>query len=242
MPLPPSISLAHATVSRHLDVQNAFDKAACASLSFPSSNNCAWRTSRHCDAVMFSIIRARRSWISWNDPIGFPNWRRSCAYFSEASYRPHAHPGDIQPTAYRVIFKTFAVSRKELPPCRRFASGTRTSFNVMWPFCTTLSATLFSIFSTVKPGVVLFSTMNPLTWLSSTSRAQTIEMSHHVELPIHFFSPLRIQVSPSRFAVVRSPPDAPEPTSGSVRAKQPILLNRAIGGSHFCFCSSDPSI
>src|SRR5258707_4701808 len=67
-------------------------------------------------------------------------------------------------------------------------------------------------------------------------------MSHQVELPIHFFSPLRIQVSPSRFAVVRSPPDAPEPTSGSVRAKQPILSNRAIGGSHFCFCSSDPSI
>src|SRR6266404_3799448 len=31
----------------------------------------------------------------------------------------------------------------------------------MWPFCTTLSATLFSIFSTLKPGVVLFSIMNP---------------------------------------------------------------------------------
>src|SRR6266404_1433504 len=78
--------------------------------------------------------------------------------------------------------------------------------------------------------------------MSSASRAQTIETSHQVELPIHFFSPLRIQVSPSRFAVVRSPPDAPEPTSGSVRAKQPILSNRAIGGSHFSFCSSDPSI
>ena len=72
----------------------------------------------------------------------------------------------------------------------------------MWPFCTTLSATLFSIFSTLKPGVVLFSTMNPLTWLSATSRAQTIEMSHQVALPIQRFSPLRIQVSPSRFAVV----------------------------------------
>ena len=47
--------------------------------------------------------------------------------------------------------------------CRRFASGTRTSFSVIWPFCTTLSAILCSIFSTLKPGVVLFSTMKPLT-------------------------------------------------------------------------------
>src|SRR5207302_6632180 len=52
-------------------------------------------------------------------------------------------------------------------------------FQVIWPFCTTLSATLFSILSTLKPGVVLFSTMKPLTWLSSTSRAQMIETSHH---------------------------------------------------------------
>ena len=30
-------------------------------------------------------------------------------------------------------------------------------------------------------------------------------------------------------------------TSGSVRPKQPIFSQRAIGGSHFCFCSSEPS-
>ena len=76
----------------------------------------------------------------------------------------------------------------------------------MWPFWTTLSAILFSIFSTLKPGVVLFSTMKPLTWLSATSRAQMIETSHHGALPIHRFWPLRTQVSPSRFAVVVSPP------------------------------------
>src|SRR5689334_639796 len=68
-----------------------------------------------------------------------------------------------------------------------------------------------------------------------------IEMSHQVALPIHLFSPLRIQVSPSRLAVVNSPPLVPDPTRGSVRAKQPIFSQRAIGGSHFCFCSSDPS-
>src|SRR5438046_9064722 len=112
----------------------------------------------------------------------------------------------------------------------------------MWPFCTTLSATLFSILSTLKPGVVLFSTTNPLTWLSVTSRAQMIEMSHQGALPIQRFSPLRIQVSPSRFAVVSKPPDAPEPTNGSVRPKQPTSSKRRIGGSQCCVCSSDPHI
>src|SRR5260370_14963879 len=111
----------------------------------------------------------------------------------------------------------------------------------MWPFCTTLSAILFSILSTLKPGVLLFSTMKPLTWLSATSRAQMMETSHQGALPIHRFSPLRIQVSPSRFAVVVSPPEAPEPTSGSVSPKQPTFSNRAIGGGHLLLCSSHPS-
>src|SRR5690349_21174968 len=68
-----------------------------------------------------------------------------------------------------------------------------------------------------------------------------METSHHGALPIHRFCPLRIQVSPSRLAVVVNPPLDPEPTRGSVRPKQPIFSQRAIGGSHFCFCSSDPS-
>src|SRR5277367_4308693 len=104
---------------------------------------------------------------------------------------------------------------------------------VIKPFCTTLRAILFWIFSTLNPGVVLFSTINALTSLSARSRAQMIEMSHQGELPIHFFWPLRVQVSPSRFAVVVRPPDAPDPTRGSVKPKQPIFSQRAIGGSHF---------
>src|SRR5258708_21350099 len=84
--------------------------------------------------------------------------------------------------------------------------------------------------------------MKPLTWLSATSRAQMIETSHHGAFPIHFFWPLMIHVSPSRFAVVVSPPPVPEPTSGSVKPKQPIFSMRAIGGSHFLFCSSDPPL
>jgi hypothetical protein len=50
-----------------------------------------------------------------------------------------------------------------------------------------------------------------------------IDTSHHGALPIQRFWPLRIQVSPSRFAVVVRPPLVPEPTSGSVRPKQPIF-------------------
>ena len=140
----------------------------------------------------------------------------------------------------RVMRSTRAVSRNDESAWRRFASGTRQSFRVIWPFWTTLRAILFWIFSTLKPGVVLFSTMKPLTWLSARSRAQMIDTSHHGALPIHRFWPLRIHVSPSRFAVVSRPPPAPEPTNGSVSPKQPIFSMRAIGGSHFCFCSSDP--
>src|SRR5271169_3714191 len=67
-----------------------------------------------------------------------------------------------------------------------------------------------------------------------------IVTSPHVALPIHFFWPFRTQVSPSRRAVVKRPPEAPEPTRGSVNAKEPIFSSRAIGGSHLLFCSSDP--
>src|SRR2546426_9840763 len=66
-----------------------------------------------------------------------------------------------------------------------------------------------------------------------------IEMSHHGELPIHFFWPLRIHVSPSRLAVVVRPPEVPEPTRGSVKPKQPIFSHRAIGGGPFFFFSSE---
>src|SRR5260370_6042838 len=151
-----------------------------------------------------------------------------------------AHPVASQPTMNRVIFRTRAVSRNDSSACRRFSDGISQVSIVVRPFCTTLRAILFWIFSTVNPGVVLFATINALTWLSPRSRAQMIEMSHHGELPIHFFWPLRIQVSPSRLAVVVRPPEVPEPTSGSVKPKQPIFSQRAIGGSHFCFCSSEP--
>src|SRR5882724_6594408 len=67
-----------------------------------------------------------------------------------------------------------------------------------------------------------------------------IEMSHQGELPIHFFWPLRIHVSPSRLAVVVVPREVPEPTRGSVKPKQPIFSQRAIGGSHFLFYSDEP--
>ena len=91
----------------------------------------------------------------------------------------------------------------------------------------------------MKPGV-LFSTMNPFTSPSATSRAQIIVTSPQVAFPIHFFCPFSTHESPSRRAVVRRPREVPEPTSGSVKPKEPIFSSRAIGGSHFCFCSSEP--
>jgi hypothetical protein len=45
---------------------------------------------------------------------------------------------------------------------------------VIWPFCTTLSAILCSIFSTLKTGVLLFSTIKPFTYLSVTSRLAVV--------------------------------------------------------------------
>src|SRR2546427_3835488 len=136
--------------------------------------------------------------------------------------------------------RTLAVSRNDLSFWSRFASGPRQLSSVIRPFWTTRRAILCCIFSTLKPGVVLFSTMKPFTWLSATSRAQMIETSHHGALPIHFFWPLSTQVSPSRFAVVVRPPPVPEPTSGSVRPKHPIFSRRAIGGGHLFLFSSPP--
>src|SRR6266700_2099877 len=103
---------------------------------------------------------------------------------------------------------------------------------VIRPFCTTLRAILFWIFSTLNPGVVLFSTINALTWLSARSRAQMIEMSHHGELPIHFFWPLRIHVSPSRLAVVVRPPEVPVFLNGSATPKNSIFSLPALHAFH----------
>ena len=84
------------------------------------------------------------------------------------SNAPIWQPVASHATRYRVIFSTRAVSRNDLPAWRWFSSGTRTSVSVIWPFWTTFSAILFSIFSTLNPGVVLFSTTKPFTWLSAT--------------------------------------------------------------------------
>src|SRR5262249_14764593 len=99
----------------------------------------------------------------------------------------------------------------------------------MSPFCTTRNAILVLIFSTEKPGLS-FSTTKPLTSPDASSRAQMTFMSEKVELPIHFFWPLRIQVSPSRRQVVSIPPDVAEPTSGSVHPKEPTFAPADVRG------------
>ena len=81
---------------------------------------------------------------------------------------------------------TLAQSLNVLAFCSRSDSGTRQSFNVISPFCTTRSAILVLIFSTEKPGLS-FAMTNPFTCSEASSRAQTTLMSENVELPIHFF-------------------------------------------------------
>ena len=71
--------------------------------------------------------------------------------------------------------------------------------------------------------------------------AQTIARSATLPLVIHIFVPERTQSSPSRRALVRMRPGS-EPTSGSVRPKQPITSPRAIWGSQRSFCSSEPNL
>ena len=109
----------------------------------------------------------------------------------------------------------------------------------MSAFWTARSAILCSILVAVKPGVS-FSTRNPLTASSASSRAQMTVRSAKVALPIHRLAPLSTQVSPSRRAVLCRPRATPEPTSGSVSPNAPIASKRAIRGSHSSFCSSDP--
>src|SRR5262249_35463098 len=95
------------------------------------------------------------------------------------------------------------------------------------------------IFLTEKPGLSL-PTTKPLTWFEVSSRAQITLRSAKVALPIHFFSPLRTQASPSRRQVVVIPPDVAEPTRGSVRPNEPILSKRIIAGTHLSLCPSPP--
>jgi len=69
------------------------------------------------------------------------------------------------------------------------------------------------------------------------------ETSHHGALPIQRFSPLRTQLSPSRFAVVLRPPEAPETHERLGEAEAADFLEAApSAANHFCFCSSDPSM
>ncbi len=92
----------------------------------------------------------------------------------------------------------------------------------MWACHTARSEPFPSMRRASYPGVP-FSTRKPLTWPSAVSRAQTTTTSAMVPLPIHFFSPLISQVSPSRRAEVSRPTES-EPWVGSVRANAPRVV------------------
>ena len=66
-----------------------------------------------------------------------------------------------------------------------------------------------------------FSTRKPLTWPSSSERAQTTTTSAIEPLPIQRLAPSSTQPSPSRRALVSSATES-EPCAGSVSANAPI--------------------
>src|SRR5262249_45957025 len=167
------------------------------------------------------------------------NRTRSCAKRSACSYAPIWQPTANHATPVRVILRTFAQSLNVLAFCRRSASGTRQSFSVMSPFCTTRNAILVLIFSTEKPGLP-FSTTKPLTSPDASSRAQMTFISERGVLPVHFFWLLGTRFMPAGGHVVSIPPDVAEPTGVLVSRKQPFFSQRNTGGTQRCFCPSSP--
>ena len=79
--------------------------------------------------------------------------------------------------------------------------------------------------------------MNPR--MPSSVCAQMIATPAIPPLVIHILVPSMTQSDPSRLAEVFIAPGS-DPASGSVSPKQPMISPLAIGGSHCCFCSSDP--
>ena len=90
----------------------------------------------------------------------------------------------------------------------------------------------------VNPGV-LVGTRKPR--IPSSVPAQTTATSATEPLVIHNLRPLSTQSEPSRRARVFMAPGS-DPTSGSVRPKQPSSSPAAMPGSHRCFCSSEPKL
>src|SRR5690554_6474746 len=75
--------------------------------------------------------------------------------------------------------------------------------------------------------------------MPSSVCAQTMAISATEPLVIHILEPFKIQSSPDFLARVFIDAGS-EPAWASVKPKQPITSPRAIGGDHFCFCSSEP--
>ena len=143
---------------------------------------------------------------------------------------------------YRVMRSTRAVSRNELPACRRLASGTRhvlqRDLAVLDDFERDLVLDLLD--AEAGRGLVLDDEAFDLI-VSDIARPDDRDIA-----PRRIADPPLLTVEDPGVALAlrrrqSGRRSCPEPTSGSVKPKQPIFSQRAIGGSHFCFCSSDPS-
>jgi len=125
-----------------------------------SSSICASRTIRHWRPLRWQHLGEEICTI-WNEAIGLRTDSRSWAVFERRPNAPIWMPVEAQPTMYRVILSTRAVSRNEIAALQAVRSGTRTSVRVIWPFWTTLSAILCSIFSTLKPACLVLDNKSP---------------------------------------------------------------------------------
>jgi hypothetical protein len=175
--------------------------------------------------------------VSWNPPIGLPHWTRVFAYSSADPKHERAAPIEPHTMPNRASVRQESGPFMPVTPGSTASPGNRTSSRTSSEVTLARSESLRCTSLAEKPGVSV-GTRNPQ--IPSSVRAHTNARSATLPLVIHIFVPESTQSSPSRRALVRMAPGS-EPASGSV-GRAPNTSPRAIGGSHRCFCSSEPNL
>ena len=194
-------------------------------------------------ASIFVAMSAIRKLTPWFMAIGIPNCTRSfeyCAAYSNAARAtptaPIAVPGRVKSSVRMAILKPSPSSP------RRFAPGTRTSWNATadvsverWPILSRCCS------RTTPPASA--GTMNAVRprWPCDLSvDAKSVNQDAYPAFVMNIFEPLMTYSSPSRTAVVWMP-ETSEPAFGSVSANDVSNGASTSGGSHSRCCSSVPA-
>ena len=80
MPMPPWICRASRAMVKAMLTLFLFAIETWAGVIFPEFASVPKRQAKSCAFVISVIISANFFWVSWNCPIGLPNWIRSCEY------------------------------------------------------------------------------------------------------------------------------------------------------------------